>query len=163
VSLTIVTSIALVIRVREGIVLSEVSSLVAEVISASFLISLRSNVTSIYRSRYSFVRGFILNWRIGRSIISRVRDLSSSRRVASSRNSLLVIIAAIFEFLKVYYKVEVASCRQQVIKEYSIEFIRDSLFEKSSERLVVYLSFESKPLEFGEESYEVLIRLFEVE
>jgi hypothetical protein len=89
--------------------------------------------------------------------------LSSSRRVASSRNSLLVIIAAIFEFLKVYYKVEVASCRQQVIKEYSIEFIRDSLFEKSSERLVVYLSFESKPLEFGEESYEVLIRLFEVE
>jgi hypothetical protein len=76
---------------------------------------------------------------------------------------LLVIIAAIFEFLKVYYKVEVASCRRQVIKEYSIEFIRDSLFEKSSERLVVHLSFESKPLEFGEESREVLIRLFEAE
>jgi hypothetical protein len=89
--------------------------------------------------------------------------LSSSRRVASSRNSLLVIIAAIFEFLKVYCKVEVASCRQRVIKEYSTEFIQDSLFEKSSKRLVVHLSFESKPLEFGEESREVLIRLFEAE
>jgi hypothetical protein len=55
VSLTIVTSIVLVIRVREGIVPSEVSGLVAEVISAPFLISLRSNVTSIYRSRHSFV------------------------------------------------------------------------------------------------------------
>jgi hypothetical protein len=61
VSLTIVTSIALVTRVREGTVPSEVSSLVVEVISASFLISLRSNITSIYRSYYSFVRGFILN------------------------------------------------------------------------------------------------------
>jgi hypothetical protein len=76
---------------------------------------------------------------------------------------LLVITAAIFEFLKVYRKVEVASCRQRVIKEHSTEFIRDSLFEKGSERLVVYLSFESKPLEFGEESREVLIRLFEAE
>jgi hypothetical protein len=76
---------------------------------------------------------------------------------------LLVIIAAIFEFLKVYRKVEVASYRQRVMKEYSTEFIRDSLFEKSSKRLVVYLSFESKPLEFGEESREVLIRLFKAE
>jgi hypothetical protein len=75
----------------------------------------------------------------------------------------LVIIAAIFEFLKVYYKVEVASCRWRVIKEHSTEFIRDSLFEKSSERLVVHLSFESKPLEFSEESREVLIRLFKAE
>jgi hypothetical protein len=89
--------------------------------------------------------------------------LSSSRRVASSRNSLLVITAAIFEFLKVYRKVEVVSYRRRVIKEHSTEFIRDSLFEKGSERLVVYLSFESKPLEFGEESREVLIRLFEAE
>jgi hypothetical protein len=63
----------------------------------------------------------------------------------------------------VYCKVEVASCRRRVIKEYSTEFIRDSLFEKSSERLIVYLSFESKPLEFSEESYEVLIYLFEAE
>jgi hypothetical protein len=63
----------------------------------------------------------------------------------------------------VYRKVEVASYRRRVIKEHSTEFIRDSLFEKGSERLVVYLSFESKPLEFGEESREVLIRLFEVE
>jgi hypothetical protein len=75
----------------------------------------------------------------------------------------LVIIAAIFEFLKVYYKVEVASYRQRVIKEHSTEFIRDSLFKKSSERLVVYLSFESKPLEFSEESCEVLIYLFKAE
>jgi hypothetical protein len=89
--------------------------------------------------------------------------LSSSCRVASSRNSLLVIIAAIFEFLKVYRKVEVALYRRRVIKEHSTEFIRDSLFEKSSERLVVYLSFKSKPLEFGEESREVLIRLFKAE
>jgi hypothetical protein len=89
--------------------------------------------------------------------------LSSSRRVASSRNSLLVIIVAIFEFLKVYCKVEVASYRQRVMKEYSTEFIRDSLFEKSSERLVVHLSFKYKPLEFGEESCEVLIRLFKAE
>jgi hypothetical protein len=89
--------------------------------------------------------------------------LSSSYQVASSRNSLLVITAAIFEFLKVYRKVEVASCRRRVIKEHSTEFIRDSLFEKGSERLVVHLSFESKPLEFSEESREVLIRLFKAE
>jgi hypothetical protein len=63
----------------------------------------------------------------------------------------------------VYRKVEVALCRQQVIKEHSTEFIRDSLFKKSSKRLVVHLSFESKPLEFGKESCEVLIYLFKAE
>jgi len=48
----------LITGVWERAVAYKVSGLVAKVISASFLIGFRSDVTSIYRGRYSFEYGF---------------------------------------------------------------------------------------------------------
>jgi hypothetical protein len=56
--LAIVAITALIPRVRKRTVVYKVSSLVAKVTGASFLICFRSDVTSIYRSSNSFVRGF---------------------------------------------------------------------------------------------------------
>jgi hypothetical protein len=99
---------------------------VAEAIT-SFLIRAAAGITQVHRIAFN---SFLKNGSKGRGSSEALRSSEFGRRGMYFRRSsrLLIVASAVFKFLEVGCEFEVTAASRQVVKEHSLEFVRNSLF-----------------------------------
>jgi hypothetical protein len=104
-----------------------VTRLVAVEAITSFLIGAAVGITQVHRVAFN---SFLKNGSKGRGSSGALRSSEfGCRGIYFCRSSRLLIVAsAVFQFLEVGYEFEVTTASRRAVKEYSLEFVRNSLF-----------------------------------
>jgi hypothetical protein len=104
-----------------------VTRLVAAEAITSFLIGAAAGITQVHRVAFN---SFLKNGSKGRGSSGALRSSEFGRRGMYFRRSsrLLIVALAVFKFLEVGCEFEVTAASRRVVKEHSLEFVRNSLF-----------------------------------
>jgi hypothetical protein len=113
--------------IRLRVIADSVTRLVAAEAITSFLIGAAAGITQVYRVAFN---SFLKNGSKGRGSSEALRSSEFGRRGIYFRRSsrLLIVASAVFKFLEVGCEFEVTTASRRVVKEHSLEFVRNSLF-----------------------------------